>query len=34
MNDTFDRHAFYGEGGGDDSLVLLCGNKRERENWS
>ena len=31
MNDTFDRHAFYGERGGDDCLLVLCGDKRERE---
>lgn len=30
MNDTFDRHAFYGDGSGDDCLVVLCGDKRER----
>ena len=31
MNATFDRHALYGEGGGDDCLVVLCGEKRGRE---
>ena len=34
MNDTFDRHAFYGEGVGDNGLVAVCGDKRERKNWS
>ena len=29
MNDTFDRHALCGKGGGDDCFVLLCGNKKE-----
>ena len=30
MNDTFDRHALYGKGGGDDCFVVLCGDVRER----
>ena len=32
MDDTFDRHALCGEGGGDDCFVVLCGDEREREN--
>ena len=32
MNDTFDRHAFMGRGGGDDCFVVFVWGW-EREKW-